>query len=101
MEQTSLITMTAEDLRNIIREEVDAAVQHLKPQEELPHFLTREEAKKLLRISETKMCELMGRTDFPVCREFGVKIYTGNLLKWVEDNTQGIQPKTTRIRSVI
>lgn len=100
MEQTILITMTAEDLRNIIREEVDAATKHLKPRKELPHFLTRKEAKELLRINETKMSELMGRPDFPVCREFGVKIYTDDLLKWVEANTQGVQPKATRIRSV-
>lgn len=100
MEQTTLITMSVEDLRNIIREEVDAATRHLKPREELPHFLTRKEAKELMRISETKMSELMGRTDFPVCREFGVRIYTEPFFEWVEANTQGIQPKATRIRSV-
>ncbi|PSL42164.1 hypothetical protein B0H99_101412 [Planomicrobium soli] len=100
MEQTILITMTAEDLRNIISEEVAKVAERIEPRRDLPHFLTREETKELLRISETKMCELMGRKDFPVCREFGVKIYTDELFKWIRFNAKWLDQNRKSIRSV-
>lgn len=100
MEQTILITMTAEDLRNIISEEVAKVAERIEPKRDLPHFLTREETKKLLRISETKMCELMGRPDFPVCREFGVKIYTDELFNWIRSNAKWLEKKSNYFRSV-
>lgn len=93
MEQTVLITMSAEDFRTIVREEVAQATKHLEPRKELPHFLTVKEAKELLRVSDSKMYELMGRTDFPVCREVGVKIYTDELLSWVKANTPALRKK--------
>lgn len=102
--ETMLVTLTVEDLRKVIRDEVrsevHAAIKHLAPREELPHFLTVEEAKALLRVSHSKMYELMGRSDFPVCREFGTKIYTDKLFKWIEDNTPALQ-KRKRSLSVI
>ncbi|TWT04974.1 DNA-binding protein [Planomicrobium sp. CPCC 101079] len=81
-----MIVMSVEDLRNIIREEVGKAVEKVEPKRDLPHFLTRQEAQELLRVSESKMFELMGRKDFPVCREFGVKIYTEKLFDWIEQH---------------
>lgn len=89
MDKQVLITMSVEEFRSIIQEEVEAAVADLGSRRDLPHFLTRKEAKELLRINDTKMSELMGIPDFPVCREFGVKIYTDKLFEWIEDNMQG------------
>lgn len=95
--ETMLVTLTVEDLRQVIRDEVrsevQAAIKQMAPREELPHFLTVEEAKALLRVSHSKMYELMGRSDFPVCREFGTKIYTDKLFKWIEDNTPALQKR--------
>lgn len=102
--ETMLVTLTVEDLRQVlqeeIRSEVQAALKDLAPREELPHFLTVEEAKALLRVSHSKMYELMGRTDFPVCREFGTKIKTDELFGWIEKNTPALQ-KNKRSLSVI
>lgn len=102
--ETMLVTLTVEDLRQVlqeeIRSEVQAALKDLAPREDLPYFLTVEEAKTLLRVSHSKMYELMGRSDFPVCREFGTKIYTDKLFKWIEDNTPALQ-KRKRSLSVI
>lgn len=102
--ETMLVTLTVEDLRKVIRDEVrsevHAAIKQIAPREELPHFLTVEEAKALLRVSHSKMYELIGRSDFPVCREFGTKIYTDKLFKWIEDNTPALQ-KNKRSLSVI
>lgn len=102
--ESMLVSLTVEDFRQVVRDEVrsevHAAIKEMTPREELPHFLTRGEAKALLRISETKMSELMGRKDFPVCREFGTKIHTDKLFKWIEDNTPAIQ-KNQRTLSVI
>ncbi|MEZ0482613.1 DNA-binding protein [Planococcus sp. SSTMD024] len=92
-----LVTLTVEEFRQAIRDEVrsevHAAIKEMAPREELPHFLTVEEAKALLRVSHSKMYELMGRSDFPVCREFGTKIYTDKLFKWIEDNTPALQKR--------
>lgn len=96
----AIIMLSVEELRNIVREEVAKAVEQVEPNNELPHFLTREETKKLLRISETKMCELVGRTDFPVCREFGVKIYTEELFKWIRANARWIDKNANPLRSI-
>lgn len=102
--ETMLVTLTVDDLRQVIRDEVRSevysAIKQMTQKDELPHFLTRGEAKELLRVSETKMSELMGRADFPVCREFGTKIQTEKLFKWIEDNTPAIQ-KMQRTLSVI
>ncbi|WP_416144943.1 helix-turn-helix domain-containing protein [Planococcus koreensis] len=100
MEQTILITMTAEDLRMIISEEVAKVAERIEPKRDLPHFLTPKEARELLRISDSKMRELMGRKDFPVCREFGVKIYTDELFKWIHSNAKWMGKNTSYFRSV-
>ncbi len=60
----------------------------------LPPVLTREEAKKLLKCGETKMSELLARPDFPVNRDFGIKIPTRLLIEWIERNTQWINQNT-------
>lgn len=100
MEQTILITMTVEDFRKIIGEEVEKIAERIEPKRDLPHFLTPKEARELLRISDSKMRELMGRKDFPTCREFGVKIYTDELFKWIHDNAQWMTKNSKNIRSV-
>lgn len=61
---------------------------------ELPPILTREEAMNVLKCGPTKMAELMARPDFPVNRDFGVKIPTQMLFKWVEQNTRWIEQNT-------
>lgn len=100
MEQVIMIQMSVDDLQKLIKESVDEALRDAKMprSHDLPMFLTREETKKLLRISETKMWELMGRSDFPVNRQFGVKIYTDELLDWVEDNMENGEVKGRRKR---
>lgn len=60
----------------------------------LPLVLTREEAMNVLRCGATTMAELMRRPDFPVSREFGVKIPTHMLMKWVEKNTNWMEQNT-------
>ena len=92
MKEQVLITMDVDEFRSIIREEVraevDAAIERLSPRKELPHFLTVNETKDLLRVSHSKMYELIGRPGFPICRDFGVRIYTDKLFKWIEDNME-------------
>lgn len=61
---------------------------------DLPPILTREEAMTVLKCGATTMSELMRRPDFPVSREFGVKIPSSMLMKWVENNTRWIEENT-------
>lgn len=100
MEQAMMVTMSVEDFRSIVREEVAEAVKHKEAKRELPHFLTREEMAELLRISPSKSYELIGRPDFPVCREFGVKIHTDKLFDWIERNMPDYQEKPKPFRSI-
>lgn len=61
---------------------------------ELPHLLTRDEAMKVLRCGPTKMSELFARQDFPVINEFGKKVPTHMLFKWIEKNTRWVEENT-------
>lgn len=89
------VQFDAEALREIIREEMNAAKkQNSITIQELPAMLTRDELKDFLRIGDTKASELLSRVDFPVLREAGVLIPTHLLMRWVEDNTQWIQKNT-------
>lgn len=96
----TIVMLSVDDLRSIIREEVEVAVSQVEASRELPHFLTRSEMAELLRISESKSYELIGRPDFPVCREFGVKIYTDKLFEWIESNMSEVQGKPRSFRSI-
>ncbi|MEC1863176.1 hypothetical protein ABE387_05335 [Bacillus licheniformis] len=73
----------------------DILVERLGSLNELPHILTRAEAMKVLRCGPTKMSELMSRPDFPVTDEFGKKIPTQLLFKWVERNTRWVEENTS------
>ncbi|MBK4212857.1 MULTISPECIES: hypothetical protein [Bacillus] len=68
--------------------------ERLSSLNELPKILTREEAMKVLRCGPTKMAELMARPDFPVNHEFGKKIPTAMLFKWIENNTRWVEDNT-------
>ncbi|MCY9350694.1 hypothetical protein MOE82_07865 [Bacillus licheniformis] len=70
-------------------------VERFSSLNELPHVLTREEAMKVLRCGQTKMSELMARPDFPVNDEFGKKIPTQLLFKWIERNTRWVEKNTS------
>lgn len=95
------ISFNAEELRDVIREEVRAAFNESKSQiKELPPFLTRGELKQLFHIGETKVSELLSRSDFPVLREAGVLIPTHLLMKWVEANTNWIKSNTAFLKSI-
>jgi hypothetical protein len=88
-----------EDLIDKFAEKIaDRAYQKLKERlnntNELPHLLTRSEAKEVLRCGDTKMSELFARPDFPVINEFGKKIPTHMLMKWIEQNTRWVEQNT-------
>jgi hypothetical protein len=73
----------------------EVMLEHLEyMRTDLPPVLTRNEAMDLLKCGPTKMSELMNRPDFPVNREFGVKIPTHMLMKWIEKNTRWVEQNT-------
>lgn len=90
MNEQIIVTMSIEDFRKIIAEEVAKIAGRIEEKRDLPYFLTPAEARAVLRVSDSKMRELMGRKNFPVCREIGVKIYTDRLFEWIEKNTNDI-----------
>lgn len=101
MEHTTMIMMSVEDLRNIIREEVGEATKDLKTMNQLPAVLNREQIMDLLQISHSKATELFGRADFPTIREFGhVKVRTEKLFEWMDYHTQLLAEETSYFRSI-
>lgn len=84
-----------EQLANKIADRAtDILAERIGSLNNLPLVLTREEAMNVLRCGATTMAELMRRPDFPVSREFGVKIPTHMLMKWVENNTNWMEKNT-------
>lgn len=97
----SIIMLNAQELRNIIREEVETAIKKIEARNELPPVLTRVQVMEVLQISHDKAAELFGRSDFPICREAGgVKVRTEKLFAWMDKHTQWIEGNTERIRSI-
>lgn len=95
------ISFNAEELREVIREEVKAAINESRQQmKELPPFLTRSELKQLFHIGETKVSELLSRSDFPVFREAGVLIPTHLLMQWVEANMDWVRNNANYLKSI-
>jgi hypothetical protein len=70
-----------------LRERLDSTNQ-------LPLLLTRDEVKKVLRCGDTKISELFARPDFPLNMEFGKKVPTHMLMKWIEQNTRWVEQNT-------
>lgn len=95
------VNFDSAELRALIREEMRAAINDLDWQvRPLPPMLTRNELKQLLRISNTKASELLGREDFPVLREAGVLIPTHLFMKWVEEHTEWVEQNVKPFRSI-
>lgn len=98
----SIIMLNAEDLRNIVREEVEAAVKKVEKRNDLPAVLSRKDVMDLLQIGHSKAAELFGRPDFPVCRELGgVKVRTEKLFDWMDKHTQWVESETSYFPSAI
>jgi hypothetical protein len=76
-------------------------LERFQSHNDLPLVLTRDEAMNVLRCGPTKMAELMARPDFPVTREFGVKIPTHLLMKWIEKNTNWVSENTNYFNKAI
>ena len=100
MEQ--IIMLNAKELRELIREEVEAAVSKIEARDHLPPVLTKKQVMEVLNISHYTATELLGRADFPAIREAGhVKVRKERLFEWLDAHTQTSQKSSTLIRSVI
>ncbi|WP_191559197.1 hypothetical protein [Metabacillus idriensis] len=87
--------ITGLKLQAIIQKAYEQGVEDGRSKFSIPLILTRTEAMDFLKCGATLMAELMSRPDFPVNREFGVKIPTHLLMKWIEKNTQWVEDHTS------
>lgn len=95
-----IIMLNAEELRSIIREEVEAAVKQVETGRDLPPLLTREEFMKLMRISSTTASRFFERPDFPVFREGKLLIETEMLFKWIRKHSAYVEEHTHYFQSI-
>lgn len=86
------ITFDTEQLRQIIRDEVQEALKQDSRTQELPVMMTKMEVMDLFRIKNSKMSELLGREDFPKLRDCGrVLVPSKQLLQWIDAHTSWIE----------
>lgn len=90
MDEQVIITMSVEEFRAIIREEVDKALdaRPAKPAD-LPPLLTRKEFMDLLHISSPTAQKLYDTPGFPVFRRTGTLLFeTEKVFEWLRDNPE-------------
>lgn len=90
-----------ESFREVLRQEIKNAVADVVQQNQLPPMLTRNQLKELFNIGDTKVSELLNRSDFPVFREAGVLIPTHLLFKWIERNTRWLDENTSYFKKEV
>lgn len=104
MEQVVSITMTVDEFRSVINEEVKKVIgSQLEVQgriQQLPPLLTREEFMKVMRISPPTATKIFDREDFRVFREGKLLIETAFLFEWIRKNSDWVEENTGYIRSV-
>lgn len=95
-----IIMLNAEELRSIIREEVEAAVKQVEAGRDLPPLLTREELMDLMRISSTTASKLFEMEGFPVFRRGKLLIDTELLFKWIRKHSTQVEEVAPFFRSI-
>ncbi|MGD6845265.1 hypothetical protein ACQCVH_22435 [Bacillus infantis] len=81
-------------LKALIQKAYEQGVEDGRAKFSAPAIMTRTEAMEFLKCGATTMSELMRRPDFPVVREFGVRIPTHLLMKWIEQHTNWVEQNT-------
>lgn len=81
-------------LKALIRQAYEQGCEEGRTKFAQDDVMTRAEAMKYLKCRPTKMAELLARPDFPVNREFGVKIPTVMLQQWIYRNTSWVEQNT-------
>ncbi|WP_433956951.1 hypothetical protein [Cytobacillus horneckiae] len=83
-----------EEIKFRIQQAYEQGVEDGRKKYAVDDVMTRTEAMKYLKCKPTKMAELLARPDFPVNREFGVKIPTVMLQQWIYRNTSWVEKNT-------
>lgn len=104
MDQNMIVTMTVEDLRKVVSEEVQKALSERGKVEgrikQLPPLLTRKEFMELMHISAPTAIKIMESPDFKVYRKGKILIETEFLLGWIHRNSDWVDKNTSYFRSV-
>lgn len=84
----SVTLANADDLKEIIREEVRKAVGEALREKQLPILLSIQEAADLLGVSHTTMYRASKIQGFPSTTDFGhTKIVTDLMLEWIKSRS--------------
>ncbi|MFP7224846.1 helix-turn-helix domain-containing protein [Priestia filamentosa] len=97
-----------ESIREIFQQELEKFKQSVTPSptendwlSEYPNMLTTAHVREILGIKQTKMSELMNRSDFPVFKLAGTRIPKHKFIIWIENNTRWIEDNTQSNRKII
>lgn len=85
-----------QELRELIREELETALAPKPLIRELPYLLTKDQLMELFHMKSTKASKLLARADFPKIRDAGhVLIPSKQLLQWIDEHTEWVSANTT------
>ncbi|MFF2016266.1 hypothetical protein [Paenibacillus sp. NPDC058177] len=86
----ALVVIESADLEAMIQKVVERTIEThgVRVPADLPAILDRSDLKKLLKVGDNKITELLKRPDFPVTREFGdPRIMTSLFFRWTEEHS--------------
>lgn len=85
---SEITLVNAQDLKEVISEEVRRAVGEALRERQLPILLSLQEAAELLGVSYTTVYRASKIQGFPVTHDFGhAKIVTDQLLEWIKSRS--------------
>ncbi|EIM05332.1 hypothetical protein A1A1_16750 [Planococcus antarcticus DSM 14505] len=88
MDERIMITLSVKELRTIIREEVEAALeQQPSNKHDLPAILTRLQVMDLMHVSGPTLQKYLEMPGFPIFRKNKLLVETEALLKWIRENS--------------
>ncbi|XYU16989.1 hypothetical protein ACS3OL_14090 [Bacillus pumilus] len=87
-------TVFQDQMQKLFQEAYEKGVEDGRTKYALKPVLTRKEAMEVLRCKETKMAELVARSDFPKNPMLGRNIPTKQLLEWIDLHTEWMKENT-------
>lgn len=89
--EESIRTMLKEVVREVLQEELYARQNETEFLGDYPDMLTTTHVKEILHIKQSKMSELMNRSDFPTFKLAGTRVPKHKFILWIENNTRWIE----------
>lgn len=93
------VNFNVEELREIIREEVERGVKN-QTLSNFPPILTRQDLGEIFQASESVITKLINIPTFPKFTHIKGRYPRDQVLEWIEQNIEQIEIKNNRLRAI-